>query len=183
MEIESTSLAGVVVLTPRRFGDDRGFFAETWNRHRLAEADIHVDFVQDNQAFSAQAGTFRGLHFQRPPHAQAKLVRVGRGAIVDVVVDLRHASPTYGRHVAVTLSAENRKQIYVPVGFAHGYMTTEPDTEVLYKASDYYAPEAEGGLRFDDPALAIDWPLTGASVSANDRDRSWPLLGEQETVF
>lgn len=183
MEIETTRLAGVLVLTPKRFGDDRGFFAEVWNRHRMAEAGVHADFVQDNQAFSAQQGTFRGMHFQRPPQAQAKLVRVSRGSIFDAVVDLRHASPTFGQHVAVTLSAADRRQIFVPEGFAHGYVTLEPDTEVLYKASDYYAPDCEGGIRFADPALGIDWPIPPDRVSANARDLSWPLLADLDPVF
>jgi dTDP-4-dehydrorhamnose 3,5-epimerase len=169
MEIAQTGLPGLVVLTPRRFGDHRGYFSETWSRARLAEAGIDLDFVQDNQSLSVEAGTARGLHFQAPPRAQAKLVRCGRGVLFDVAVDIRTGSPTYGRWFGVELSAENGKQLLIPAGFAHGFVTRVPETEILYKCSDGYAPETEGALRWDDPDLGIDWGLAGAPVlSAKD---------------
>jgi dTDP-4-dehydrorhamnose 3,5-epimerase len=134
-------------------------FSETWNRERLAENGIDIDFVQDNHSLSAAVGTVRGLHFQAPPHAQAKLVRCGRGALFDVAVDIRKGSPTYGRWFGIELSFENGKQLLIPAGFAHGFATRAPDTEIIYKCSDYYAPEAEGALRYDDPDIGIDWGL------------------------
>jgi dTDP-4-dehydrorhamnose 3,5-epimerase len=159
MHVEQTGLAGLLLLTPARFGDARGFFSESWNRARLAEHGIDVDFVQDNHSLSQKAGTVRGLHFQAPPHAQVKLVRCGRGALFDVAVDIRRGSPTYGRWFGVELTFENGLQLLIPEGFAHGFATRAPDTEILYKCSDYYAPQAEGTLRFDDPDIGIDWGL------------------------
>ena len=149
----------------------------------MREAGITVDFVQDNHSLSAVPGTVRGLHFQRPPHAQAKLLRVIRGAVFDVVVDLRHGSPNYGRHVTTTVAAANWNQIFVPVGFAHGFCTLEADTEVIYKVSDYYAPEAESGVLWNDPDLTIDWPFTAEKVVLSDRDRAWPPLRDLSRVF
>jgi dTDP-4-dehydrorhamnose 3,5-epimerase len=183
MKAETCDLSGIIVFTPRRFLDDRGFLCETWNRERMADIGIGVEFVQENQSYSAARSTFRGFHFQRPPCAQVKLVRVSRGAALDIVIDIRRGSPTFGRHFGVELSAENGRQIYVPVGFAHSFLTLQPDTEVLYKASEFYAPDAEGGLRYDDPAFNIDWPVALDDFMVNDRDKSWPDLGSLECVF
>lgn len=169
MIIEQTGLRGLVVLTLRRFGDHRGYFSETWSRAKLAAQGIDIDFVQDNQSLSVAVGTLRGLHFQAPPRAQAKLVRCGRGVLFDVAVDIRRGSPTYGRWFGVELSAENGRQLLIPAGFAHGFVTRVPETEIIYKCSDYYAPETEGALRYDDPDLAIAWGLTGDPIlSAKD---------------
>ena len=175
MQIEATALAGVMILTPARFGDARGFFSESWNKARLGEHGLHLEFVQDNHSLSAQANTVRGLHFQRPPHAQDKLVRCGRGCLYDVAVDIRVGSPTYGAWVGVELSAENGRQLLIPKGFLHGFATRAPDTEIIYKCTDYYAPECDGAVRFDDASLGIDWGLTdGAIVSGKDADaQSW----------
>lgn len=170
MNIVSTPIPDLLILEPRRFGDDRGFFAETWNARALEAAGIHVDFAQDNHSFSLQAGTVRGLHFQAPPHAQSKLVRCGRGRLFDVAVDIRKGSPSYGKWFGVELSFDNGRQLFIPAGFAHGFATLEPETEIVYKCSDYYAPECEGALRFDDPGLAIDWGLEGSPSSISDKD-------------
>lgn len=175
-------LPGVKLLKPNRFGDHRGFFAETYSRRVFTELKVDDDFVQDNHSLSATLGTVRGLHFQAPPHAQAKLVRCGRGAIFDVVVDIRRGSPTYGRWVGYTLSAANGAQLYVPVGFAHGFATLEPDSEIVYKCSDYYAPETEGSLRWDDPDIGIDWPLTGDPV-LSEKDVIAPCLSDFYSPF
>lgn len=176
--VTSTAIPGVLSLSVRWFEDERGAFAESWNRSAFAAAGIHSEFVQDNHVVSGPAGTLRGLHFQRPPSAQAKLVRVVAGAIWDVVVDLRAGSPTYGRWAAVELSAANRLQLFVPAGIAHGYCTLVPDTEVLYKVDAPWAPGAEGGLAWDDPALAIAWPLPPSGPVVAARDRRWPNLAE-----
>jgi len=183
LTIEDTAIPAVKIITTRRFGDERGFFTETWNRCRFAEAGIDLDFVQDNHSLSGPAGTVRGLHFQSPPFAQDKLVRVVRGRILDVAVDIRRSSPTYGRHVAVELSAGNGRQLLVPVGFAHGFCTLEPDTEVVYKVTAYYAPEHDHGLAFDDPDLAIDWPVARAAAILSDKDRTHPRLAELPEYF
>jgi len=182
-EITPQSLPDVLVITPKRFGDLRGNFMETYSQPRLAQAGFKGDFVQDNQSFSAARGTVRGLHFQSPPKAQAKLIRVTRGAILDVAVDIRRGSTTFGRHVAVELSAENARQLLVPAGFAHGFQTLTPDCEVLYKVTDIYAPETEGGLLWSDPALAIDWPIGESEAVVNARDASWPTLAELDSPF
>jgi dTDP-4-dehydrorhamnose 3,5-epimerase len=178
MEVISLAIPDVKLVTPRRFADPRGFFAETFSRRRFAEAGLIADFVQDNHSLSRPAGTVRGLHFQRPPFAQAKLVRVLRGAILDVAVDIRPSSPSYGRHVAAELSADNGAMILVPEGFAHGFCTLQPDTEVLYKVSRDYAPQHEGGILWNDPALDIAWPVDAADAILSDRDRAWPTLSE-----
>lgn len=171
MRIEPTALPGVLILTPRRFGDDRGFFAETWNARTFADAGIDTAFVQDNHSVSAAAGTLRGLHYQSPPHPQAKLVRCGRGRLFDVAVDFRAGSPGFGRWVGVELSAGNGRQLYIPAGFLHGFVTREDDTEVVYKCSDRYAPECDGAVAWDDPEIGIDWGLDGPPVlSAKDRE-------------
>jgi dTDP-4-dehydrorhamnose 3,5-epimerase len=176
MQIDKTALPGVLILTPRRFGDARGWFMETWNAARMAEAGLDLAFVQDNHSFSAAKGTLRGLHFQRPPRAQDKLVRCSRGSILDVAVDIRAGSPTWAKWVGVELSAENGRQLLVPKGFLHGFVTLTDDTEVQYKCSDLYSPEHDGAVRWDDPAIGIDWGVTAPILS--DKDARAPLLTE-----
>jgi dTDP-4-dehydrorhamnose 3,5-epimerase len=171
------------LLVPRVFRDERGSFAESYNRRVLEAAGLDVTFVQDNQSVSHAAGIVRGLHFQKHPRAQGKLVRVIRGAIFDVAVDIRSGSPTYGLHVAQVLSAENWRQLWVPVGFAHGYCTLEPETEVLYKVTDYYAPECEFGLAWDDPDLGVSWPVDATKAILSDKDRALPKLAELAPMF
>lgn len=170
------ALAGVYEIVPRRFGDDRGFFSETWNEKALADAGIHLNFVQDNHAWSKASGTLRGLHYQLPPRAQDKLLRVTRGSILDVAVDIRRNSPTFGKWLSLVVSAEKWNQILVPGGFAHGYLTLEPDTEVQYKVTDVYSPEHERAIRFDDPALGIEWPIAPEAAQLSDKDRRAPLF-------
>jgi len=182
VQVLKTGLPGIVIIEPARFGDDRGFFSESWNRRRMAEAGLDIDFVQDNHSLSRQAGTLRGLHFQSPPHAQAKLVRCGRGALFDVAVDIRHGSPTYGQWTGVELSFENGRQLFVPEGFLHGFVTRQPETEVIYKCSDYYAPDCDGAVRFDDPELGIDWGLDGDPV-LSDKDAAAPRLRDLPAYF
>ncbi len=181
MQIEQTSLPGVVILTPARFGDARGFFSESWSRKRLADAGIDIDFVQDNHSVSAKAGTVRGLHFQSPPHAQAKLVRCGRGVLFDVAVDIRRGSPTYGQWVGVELSAENGRQLLIPAGFLHGFATRTDDTEIVYKCSDYYAPECDGSVAWD--SVGIDWDLGGLEPVLSAKDAAAPRLADFTTPF
>lgn len=183
MLIEKTGLPGVLILTPRRFGDARGWFSEVWNRQGLAEAGISVDFVQDNHSCSRDAGTVRGLHFQSPPHAQAKLVRCGRGRVFDVAVDIRKGSPKFGKWTGVELSAENGRQLLIPAGFLHGFVTREPDSELLYKCSDFYAPDCDGAVRFDDPDLGIDWGIAPDAAILSDKDRAAPLFRNFATPF
>jgi dTDP-4-dehydrorhamnose 3,5-epimerase len=183
MNLVETAIPDVKLLTPRRFADSRGFFSETWSARRLAEAGIVADFVQDNHSYSAAAGTVRGLHYQRPPHAQGKLVRVARGRILDVAVDVRAGSPTYGRWVAAELSAENGAQIWIPRGFLHGFVTREPDTDVIYKVEAYYAPECDGAVRFDDPDLAIDWGMDPADAVLSDKDAAAPGFRDFSSPF
>lgn len=174
MRITSLSIPDVKLIQPQKFGDSRGFFSETYKQSALREAGIDVTFVQDNHSKSGAAGTVRGLHFQLPPHAQTKLVRVTRGRILDVAVDLRKGSPTYGKHVAVELSAENWTQILIPIGFAHGLMTLEPDTEVLYKVCSGYAASHDAGLSWDDPVIGIEWPRLTTEPLLSDKDRKLP---------
>lgn len=176
-------LPGPLLITLRPFADARGAFAETYSRRDFRALGIAEEFVQDNQSLSRQAGTVRGLHFQAPPHAQAKLVRVLRGRILDVAVDLRAASPTYGRHIAVELAAEDARMLYIPVGFAHGFATRAPDTEVAYKASAPYAPQAERGLAWDDPALGIEWGVAPREAILSDKDRRLSRLAELGPIF
>jgi dTDP-4-dehydrorhamnose 3,5-epimerase len=183
LQIEKTALEGVLLLTPPRFGDARGFFSESWNRRRMAESGLDIDFVQDNHSFSARPGTVRGMHFQAPPHAQAKLVRCGRGRLLDVVIDIRRGSPGYGKWTGVELSFENGKQLLIPAGFLHGFVTREPDTEILYKCSDYFAPDCDGAVRFDDPDIGIDWGFDTASAVLSDKDRAAPLLRDFVSPF
>ena len=183
MQVQALTIPDVKMLTPRKFGDSRGFFSEVYNRRALAEAGIDTEFVQDNHSLSACRGTVRGLHFQTPPHAQDKLVRVVRGSVFDVAVDLRRGSPTYGLHVGAVLSAEVWNQILVPVGFAHGFMTLEPDTEVVYKVSDFYAPDHDEGLLWNDPTLGIRWPMPEEEAVLSDKDRDQPGFAGFVTPF
>ncbi|MBO9468073.1 dTDP-4-dehydrorhamnose 3,5-epimerase [Tropicibacter sp. R15_0] len=182
MQVTETPLPGVFLLEPRRFGDDRGFFCESWNKARMAEAGLDYDFVQDNHSMSAQVGTVRGLHFQSPPHAQAKLVRCGRGVLFDVAVDIRKGSPTYGQWVGYELSFDNGKQLLIPEGFLHGFATRTPDTEIIYKCSDYYAPDCDGAVRFDCPDLGIDWGLSGDAV-LSEKDAAAPVMADFDSPF
>jgi len=178
MLVESLAIPDVKCLVPRVLRDERGAFAETYSRRALAEAGLDVTFVQDNQSVSRAKGVVRGLHFQKPPHAQGKLVRVTRGAIYDVAVDIRHGSPSYGRHVGTVLSAENWAQLWVPVGFAHGFCTLEPETEVIYRVTDYYAPQSDSGIAWDDPALAIAWPVGAGEAILSEKDRKLTTLAD-----
>jgi dTDP-4-dehydrorhamnose 3,5-epimerase len=183
IEVRDLGLGGVAEIRPRRHGDHRGFFSEVWSAAALAEAGIHADFVQDNHSFSADRGVLRGLHYQEPPAAQAKLLRVTRGSIFDVAVDIRHGSPTFGQWVSLILSAAEWNQIYVPPGFAHGFLTLEPDCEVLYKVSAPYSPEHDRAVRFDDPAIGVEWPLDGTEPILSEKDRRAPLLAEAGPAF
>lgn len=173
----------VQLIKSRRFGDERGWFSETYSERLFAERGINVRFVQDNHSRSTHVGTIRGIHFQSPPYAQAKLVRCVRGRIVDFAVDLREGSPTYGQHVAAELSADNGDQLFVPVGFGHAFVTLEPDTEVIYKVSDFYAPEADGGVLWSDPTLAIDWPLPATGPVLSAKDDLLPTLSQFRSPF
>ncbi len=181
--VEPTALPDVKIIQPKRFGDHRGFFSETYSRSAFAEAGITLDFVQDNHSLSAAVGTLRGLHFQAPPFAQDKLVRVPRGRILDVAVDIRASSPDFGKFVAVELSAENWWQLLVPAGFAHGFVTLEPDTEVLYKVNAPYSPEHDRGVAFDDPAIGIDWGFAPEALILSDKDRRHPRLADLPRYF
>lgn len=183
VRIERTAIAGLLMVTTVRHQDERGSFSETYSRRAFAAGGIACDFVQDNHSHSVLTGTVRGLHFQVAPAAQDKLIRVLRGAILDVAVDLRRSSPSFGRHVALPLSAGDCRQLYIPVGFAHGFCTIEPDTEVIYKASGFYTPEAERGLAWDDPALGIAWPVGSSEATLSERDRRHPRLAELPDTF
>jgi dTDP-4-dehydrorhamnose 3,5-epimerase len=182
MQVEKTAIPGVLLITPRRFGDARGFFAETYSSKALLEHGVDTVFVQDNHSLSAQVGTVRGLHFQAPPHAQDKLVRVGRGRILDVAVDIRKGSPTYGQWVGAELTFDNGRQLLVPAGMAHGFVTLESGTEVIYKCSDFYAPQTEGAVRWNDPEIGIDWGFDGTPV-LSDKDAVAPLLADLDSPF
>lgn len=183
MVIIETAMPAVKIIEPAKFGDDRGFFSETFNYEKYKAAGIDLKAVQDNHSLSGPRGTIRGLHFQAPPHAQAKLVRVVRGSVLDVAVDIRQGSPRYGEHVAVELSAKAWNQMYIPKGFAHGFCTLEADTELLYKVDGYYAPDHDKGLAWDDPALAIDWPVPSSGAVLSDRDRRHPRLSDLGEYF
>ncbi|WP_420587425.1 dTDP-4-dehydrorhamnose 3,5-epimerase [Ruegeria sp.] len=180
MQIEETALPGILILTPQRFGDERGFFSESWNRKTMQTHGIDLDFVQDNHSVSTSVGTLRGLHYQSPPHAQDKLVRCGQGAFFDVVVDIRKGSPTFGQWLGVELSAQNGKQLLVPKGFLHGFVTREADTEICYKCTDYYAPDCDGAVRWD--SCGVDWGLTSDPV-LSDKDKVAPALAEFNSPF
>ncbi len=181
MQVTPTALPEVLEITPKRFGDARGFFSETWNRATWAAAGIDLDFVQDNHSLSGPVGTLRGLHFQTPPRAQDKLVRVVTGAVLDVAVDIRRGSPRYGQWVVVELSAENGKQLLIPRGFAHGFMTLLPDTQFLYKCTDTYAPDTEGAIAWNDPDLGINWGRTDVTLSGKDAEA--PRFADLKTPF
>jgi dTDP-4-dehydrorhamnose 3,5-epimerase len=183
MQIERFDIPDIFAMVPPKRADHRGFFSETYRREALAAEGLNQSFVQENHVYSAERGVLRGLHFQVPPQAQGKLVRCVRGAILDVGVDIRKASPCYGRHIAVELSAANWKQLWLPPGFAHGYVTLEPDCEVIYKVTDYWAPDCERGIAWDDPALGIDWRISAADAILTDKDRSHPALAEVEPSF
>ncbi len=183
MNVDRLSLDGAMVLTPARFGDARGYFSETWNRARLAEAGIDTEFVQDNESLSATKGTVRGLHYQAPPAAQAKLVRVVRGAVRDVIVDVRRGSPDYGRSVAVELTAEAGNQLFVPRGFLHGFVTLTPDTLVQYKVDSHYNADADGAVAWNDPDLGIDWGIAPDEATVSAKDAAAPAFADWTSPF
>lgn len=177
-----TELRDVYIIGPKRFGDHRGFFAESWNRKTLLAAGLDLpEFVQDNHSLSTQVGTVRGLHFQSPPHAQGKLVRCGRGAIFDVAVDARKGSPTYGQWFGLELSFENGKQLWIPGGFLHGFMTLQPDSEIIYKCTDHYAPECDGAVKWD--SCGIDWPLAGITPAISEKDERAQTFAAFDSPF
>ncbi|RWC14049.1 MAG: dTDP-4-dehydrorhamnose 3,5-epimerase [Mesorhizobium sp.] len=180
LEVRPLGLDGVLEIVPKRHGDARGFFSETWNAERFAEAGIHLAFVQDNHSYSAAAGVLRGLHHQLPPRAQDKLLRVVRGSVFDVAVDIRSTSPTFGKWVGLEVSADKGNQILVPKGFAHGFVTLVPDTEVIYKVTDTYSPEHDRSIRFDDPAIGIAWPALACGFQLSDKDQKAPTLAMAE---
>jgi dTDP-4-dehydrorhamnose 3,5-epimerase len=184
VDVIETILPEVKLLHPKQFRDSRGIFAEIYNRGAFARlVGPHLEFVQDNVSTSMAAGTVRGLHFQRPPHAQAKLVSVMRGRVLDVAVDLRHGSPEFGRHVALELTAEGGEQLFIPAGFAHGFCTLEPNTTVMYKVDAYYAPQSDSGIAWDDPALGIGWPIAAQDAVVSEKDRQLPRLSELPAIF
>jgi dTDP-4-dehydrorhamnose 3,5-epimerase len=183
MQIERLNIEDILVIMPMKRIDHRGFFSETYRNEALRSQGVTADFVQENHVYSAERGVLRGLHFQIPPRAQGKLVRCIRGTILDIAVDIRKESPTYGRHVALELSAANWKQLWVPPGFAHGYITLEPDCEVIYKVTDYWAPDCERGIAWDDPGLGIDWRCAPAGIITADKDRGNPRLADVDPVF
>jgi len=180
MNVIETELAGVRILEPQVFGDARGWFMESWSKKKMEDAGIFVDFVQDNHSFSAQKGTLRGLHYQLNPMAQAKLLRVSRGAIFDVAVDIRRGSPTYAKWVGVELSAENYRQLFIPRGFAHGFITLTDNVEVQYKADNLYAPDCDGNIRWDDPEIGVAWPIAPTVLS--EKDGTAPLLAARKEL-
>ncbi|MEL6201169.1 MAG: dTDP-4-dehydrorhamnose 3,5-epimerase [Pseudomonadota bacterium] len=181
--VTETSLPGVVEIVPQRFGDERGFFSETFNPRSLAEHGISIDIVQDNHSMSRAVGVLRGLHYQLPPFEQAKLVRVTRGSVYDVAVDIRKGSPTYGKWVGLELSADKWNQLLVPAGFAHGFITLEPDTEMMYKVSSFYSREHDRAIRFDDPSIGVDWPMDASQVIVSEKDANAPLLADADNTF
>lgn len=181
--VQSTGIPGVLVIKPVRHGDKRGYFSETYNRKSLAEAGIDVNFVQDNESLSAEVGTIRGLHFQIPPFEQTKLVRVLTGAILDVAVDLRPGSSSYGAHVGVRLSAEEGNQLLIPAGFAHGFCTLEPDTRVFYKVDQYYSAAHDAGLIWNDPDIGIKWPVSEEGAILSEKDRRLSGLAGFKSPF
>ena len=180
MDIRKSALEGVVEIVPQKFGDHRGFLSETYNAERMAQAGIDLTFVQDNHSFSAKRGVLRGLHYQLPPRGQDKLLRVVRGAIFDVAVDIRRSSPTFGKWVGFELSAQKWNQLLVPKGFAHGFVTLVDDTEVIYKVTDFYSREHDRSIRFDDPAIGIEWPISAEGLQLSDKDREAPFLAQAD---
>jgi dTDP-4-dehydrorhamnose 3,5-epimerase len=183
VQIKRLSIPEVLSISPIKHGDERGFFSEVYRSDVLAGYGVNAPFVQENHVFSAVRGVLRGLHFQAPPNAQGKLVRCVRGAILDVAVDIRRGSPTFGRHVALELSADNWRQVWVPCGFAHGYVTLEPDCEVIYQVTSYHDPASERGLAWDDPALAIDWRMPREQLTMAPKDRVNPILADLGAAF
>lgn len=183
MEIIETKIPDVKIFIPKKFGDDRGFFSETYNKKTFKDSGIDLFFVQDNHSLSREKGVIRGLHFQTPPFAQDKLVRVLKGSILDVAVDIRKNSPTYGQHVAAVISANNWNQILVPIGFAHGFCTLEENTEVTYKVTSYYSPDNDKGILWNDPDLGIDWPFSEEEVILSEKDKTQPLFSQLEDIF
>jgi dTDP-4-dehydrorhamnose 3,5-epimerase len=183
VEIDQTPLRDLLILTPKRFGDNRGFFCESWNRNTFAQHGLEFDFVQDNHSLSQKPGTLRGLHYQTPPHAQDKLVRCGRGRLFDVAVDIRKGSPTYGQWFGIELSFENGKQLLVPKGFLHGFISLEPDTEIIYKCTDFYAPECDAAIRWDDPSIGVDWPTGNSQPVLSEKDINAPHLADIDSPF
>ncbi|MBP0613995.1 dTDP-4-dehydrorhamnose 3,5-epimerase [Jiella mangrovi] len=183
LEVTPLAISDVLEIKPKKFGDDRGFFSETFSAQRFADAGIAMPWVQDNQSFSAGKFTLRGLHYQAPPFAQDKLVRVLKGAILDVAVDIRHGSPSFGQWVALEVSAKAFNQILVPKGFAHGFLTLEPDTEVFYKVSAPYSGEHDRGIAWNDPEIGVEWPLGGETPVLSDKDKSAPALAETPVLF
>jgi len=183
IDVQKTTLDGVLLITPRRFSDDRGFFSETYNARAFREAGVDAGFVQDNHSLSVEKGTVRGLHFQAPPFAQAKLVRVIRGAILDVAVDARKASPTYGKHISATLSSDNGAQLFIPEGFLHGFVTHAPNTEVVYKVNHYYDRDADGSVLWNDPDLAIDWGVSAERAVLSGKDKTAQSWADFKSPF
>ena len=184
MRVIPTDIPDVKILEPKKHGDNRGFFSEIYSRKALRDlAGIDIEFVQDNHSLSAEKGVLRGLHYQMPPMAQDKLIRVVRGAVLDVAVDIRRGSPTFGRHVSAVISAENWRQIFVPIGFAHGFVTLESNTEVVYKVSNYYSPAHDRGILWNDPALGIDWGVSPAEAVLSEKDRKNPKLADARDLF
>jgi dTDP-4-dehydrorhamnose 3,5-epimerase len=183
MQVIETAISDVKILVPKQFKDHRGFFSEVYNRNALKDVGITKDFVQDNHSLSVEKGVLRGLHYQIAPMSQDKLIRVVRGAILDVAVDIRQGSPTFGKHVAVEISADNWKQIFVPIGFAHGFVTLVPNTEVIYKVSAPYSPTHERGVKWNDPALGIDWGVAEGHAILSGRDQTHPPLAAANDLF
>lgn len=181
MKLTKTKLDGVVIIEPDVFGDNRGFFMESWNKKKMEEAGLYYDFVQDNHSKSTVKGTLRGIHFQKGDKAQAKLVRCVKGAVLDVAVDLRKNSPTFKQWVGVELSAENKKQLLIPRGFGHGFVTLTDDVEFLYKADNYYAPEADAGIRWNDPDIGVEWGVENPILS--EKDKKNPFLKDCKDLF
>lgn len=182
MKVTKTDIEGVVIIEPRVFPDSRGYFFESYNKRAFDAEVASVDFVQDNESMSTK-GVMRGLHFQRPPHAQAKLVRCVRGRVLDVAIDIRKGSPTYGRHVAVELSGENHRQIFIPRGFAHGFVVLSDEAVFQYKCDNYYCPESDGGISIEDTSLGIDWRMDVADAILSDKDKIHPMFKDFETPF
>jgi dTDP-4-dehydrorhamnose 3,5-epimerase len=183
MKIEHLEIPGLLLLEPTRLGDQRGFFSEIYSKRAFADVGVNVEFVQDNQSLSGPAGVVRGLHFQAPPFAQAKLIRVLKGRIFDIVVDIRRSSPNYGQHFSTELSEENWRQLYIPEGFAHGFATLEENTEISYKVTHFYAPEYDSGVLWCDPALGIDWPVTPEAATVSAKDQKLQLFAELQSPF
>jgi dTDP-4-dehydrorhamnose 3,5-epimerase len=183
MQVEETAIPAVKIVTPKKHGDARGFFSEVYNRSDWDKASLEFTFVQDNHSLSAAMGTLRGLHFQTPPFAQDKLVRCARGRILDVAVDIRRSSPTFGQYVAVELSAENWRQMLIPIGFAHAFITLEPDVEVLYKTTAPYSAAHDRGVAWDDPAIGVAWPSLPGGPVLSDKDRRLPRLKDAPELF